>query len=428
LCAALLSSCDAPGVVDAATQTQVQALRGGVSASVVLGSDAAAVATIVDDEDNVVCSATFIAPHHVVTAAHCFQPGLTALEQAIGLQQLWLTTSTGLHLALLAVHAAPESDAAIVAVAGVADAFLAVRDDVNAADATTVYVAGAGRGVDAYDRRTAAFAVRDAAPLWTLSPLNDDDGLCPGDSGGPLLVERDGAWVVVGVHKSGQFDCRGDGHATPLFGLGAWIADVVAHDVVPIEHCDNDGATRCTGTVVERCAYGVWRGADCALAQYQCVAEDGDALCAATPCSGVSAAGECDGDTALTCRFGSLWREHCAASEVCALDDAEGRMGCVPCASVCDDACASFLDDDHHCGDCATACAPDEHCIAGDCIANEGEGEAQAEGEGEPNVDPAERTAREGCVQGISPSWVVLFVTLQRRRRRLRSRHEQRQR
>ncbi len=394
----------------------MQALLGGVSAAAVLGDDAAAVATIVDDVDNVVCTATFIAPHQVVTAAHCFHPELSALETAIALQSLWLTTSRDTHWALTAVQPAPESDAAIVNIAGTADVFLPARDDLDVIDIASVHVVGAGRSADAYDRRTAVFAVRDAAPLWALTPTNADDGLCPGDSGGPLLVEQNGVWSVVGVHKSGQFDCRGDGHATPLTGLGAWIDEAVSLEVGSIDACDDEGASRCTGSILERCAHGVWRGADCALAQYQCVdAEDVGATCAPTPCGDVSAAGECDGNVALSCRFGSLWRALCRDTEVCALDDVEGRMGCVPCEHVCDNACVSLQDDGAHCGSCSNSCSSAQHCRAGTCVASEGEGEG--DGEAAPEIIERSPTGA-GCGGAGSPAVLMLASVLRRRARR----------
>ncbi|MCP4502578.1 MAG: hypothetical protein GY822_21735 [Deltaproteobacteria bacterium] len=90
-----------------------------------------------------------------------------------------------------------------------------------------------------------------------------------------------------------------------------------------------------------------------------------DSACRDIPCGEVSASGECDGDVARACLFGTLVEEDCAERvEICGFDEDLGRRACVPC-TICDGKCVEFSTDAAHCGGCNQTC--DGVCVESFC-------------------------------------------------------------
>jgi secreted trypsin-like serine protease len=63
------------------------------------------------------------------------------------------------------------------------------------------------------------------APTETqISYVQDPDGPCNGDSGGPAFVDRGGTWYVGGVTSYGDSACSMYGASTNVAAFDAWIA------------------------------------------------------------------------------------------------------------------------------------------------------------------------------------------------------------
>jgi len=169
----------------------------------------AVVAYLVDGGDGGLCSATLIGPRTVLTAAHCadastaadqvffgsslFEPGATIGVESAVAHEGYNPSSGVLDLALLILSRDASSDP------------IALNDE--RVDGSwigrSLHVVGYGNA-DEYAGSTAGIKRETDVELVGVDGhlmYHESEGhnTCSGDSGGPVLVERDGAWVLVGV-------------------------------------------------------------------------------------------------------------------------------------------------------------------------------------------------------------------------------------
>ena len=196
-------------------------------------------------------------------------------------------------------------------------------------------------------------------------------GLCFGDSGGPVMVLASDSTVrVLGDLSYGDPSCIGEDNFTRTDLQIGWIEAIIGPVVVDGAPCgritpggDCVGSTTAvwcdtaTGTLTsELCAAGTACGWDAATAGYRCVTDD--------PCGGVSAAGACQGTTAVWCDAGTVRRRECGAcGELCRYASDIGGFYCRP------DPCIG-IDPTGQCdGDILTTCDPDTGVSMEDCTA-----------------------------------------------------------
>ena len=188
-----------------------------------------------------------------------------------------------------------------------------------------------------------------------------DGMICSGDSGGPMLIERDGVTYVGAVSSYGDKGCKSFGCSTAVSAYADWIAEFLGGDGL----ANGDGCIDADQCLSGVCSLGV------------CC----DRACTGAPCEACSryrsragAHGTC-GDTTAGCDDGDL----------CTLGDRCAGGSCRPgydkfcpsadqcnAASVCDPAtgeCAARVPKsaDTACDD-RNACTLDDHCLLGSCV------------------------------------------------------------
>jgi hypothetical protein len=429
------AGCGAAAVDAGAASTAARALRGGAPVAADDALARLALGRVVDAAGGLRCTAVAIAPRHVLTARHCLLPDgdLAGLVDAHTLG--FLERGSDAALAVVAVVRHPDLDLAVLGLATPVRG-TPVVELAGPATGDVVRVVGAGIGTPTHDVVHAGVFVVDAVDDTELTVLAAADaGLCPGDSGGPVLDLRGATPALLGVHVRGFADCDGPSTAVRVDAAAGFLASARAATVDDAEACAvadaavADAADHCRGDALWRCVQPAWRVIPCAAVGHACLEDDGGARCVPVPCGDVSAAGRCEDGVALACIAGALVRADCADEEGrgCALDPTTGRRGCVPC-DACGGVCVDHAVDVHHCGACGHACAGAERCADGVCVAVDAGAvdkdddaddadDAHDAGDAEAGVDAAAGTGSgPGCAG--SGAWMLLPCALRRRRRR----------
>jgi hypothetical protein len=426
--------------LDVDARTMTRALRGGAAIAAESPLAALAIGRVVDGDGRSRCTGVGVGPRHVATAAHC----VASADDLAGLiDARTLGFVERVHDAALADGSANGPSDGLADVLPVVDvrkhptldiAVLLLGHDLQGAAVDVgvapsygdhVFVAGAGLGTPVDEAAAVAAFVVDAVDDDTLSLIAVDvgAGLCPGDSGAPVLAERDDGLELVGLHVRGFDDCGGPSTSLRVDVVDDFFAAARAVVVDDAPACDVAvDAARCIGTTLVRCVAGAWRDIPCALVSYACVDDGVDAArCGPIPCGDVSAAGRCEEGFALRCVGGTLVQQDCAAEPGtgCALDPTTGRRGCVPC-DACGGVCIDPSSDEDHCGGCGQACAPAATCTAGICVERPEADDARDDGrddgvvDGDRNDDDDDSTSGAGCHGTPAGLWGLALL---RRRR-----------
>lgn len=236
------------------------------------------------DPASAFCTGTLVAPRVVVTATHCTRgEGPEAIGFGIGIDPA--APVALFTLVQIAEFPEPEVDVALLFLAE--DAVQTVPDveplpvnraaldgaDGDAIVGRTVEVAGYGETGDPSltGRFFASVRLAEIDETFVVVDGQGLQGLCFGDSGGPVItINAAGAPVILGVEHGGDDSCVGRDFLTRLDPLGDWLMAAVAATEPLVEKGGPCGglsfAGRCVGNTVEWCdETGRVASVDCGL-------------------------------------------------------------------------------------------------------------------------------------------------------------------
>ncbi len=348
----VLGACADPGPPSPALGEAQQAMRNGTRAPQIVTlpvGQQKAIGWLHDPADpgTSFCTGTLVAPRVVVTAAHCLQ-GRRAETVGFGIGTLPTQPEGVFGVASVQTH--PTQDVAVLLLDE--DARAQVPDVLPVAINRTrldpvllgrmVEVAGFGDTGDfeLTGRFFAAVRLVDVDDVFVTVDGEGRQGLCFGDSGGPVLMpDAAGTPLLLGVEHGGDSSCVGRDLLTRLDPLQAWLAEVVgeAAKLSPaVADCSGLGYQgRCNGAVAEWCddnarvarmdcgAYGRSCGFVDDATGFYCL-DPGDA------CGGVTAQGLCLDGTAQRCVGGVLQADRCGEAGLACVVGEGGAAGASP--------------------------------------------------------------------------------------------------
>jgi hypothetical protein len=277
------------------------------------------------------CTGTLIEPRVVVTARHC-TAGVDAASIGFGVGMMPSAPEATFGVASIAEH--PDEDVALLVLdrAATTDVPALVPLPINrrplTAQDTGGEVEAAGYGDTLDPTRTGRyFAVLLFAGVdesYVLVDGRQREGLCFGDSGGPVFdVDPSGAPIILGVEHGGEESCVGRDQLTRLDRVQGWIDGMIA-ELPEGEPCGAESYLgHCEGQVAVWChENGLLARLDCAAEGRICayVDEETGFYCKSADACGGAATG-CNGELRIFCRDGLLYQEDCAVSGgTCSVD------------------------------------------------------------------------------------------------------------
>lgn len=319
------------------------------------------------------CSGTFISDEWVLTATHC--------NIAVGARLCVGANPLSADVCFTAdqVQDNPSADMTLVHVDAPASSRIPALEPIpvmtELVDATWIGRMAEAGGYGTQEDMSSGEREFTAEPIIALSGnfVTVDGmgthGLCFGDSGGPVMVLASDATVrVLGDLSYGDPSCIGEDNFTRTDLQLGWIEAIVGPTVVvgaPCGRITTSGVCVGSSTAVwcdvaagiltsEECAAGTACGWDAGASGYRCVTDD--------PCGGVSAAGACQGETAVWCDEGTVRRRECGAcGELCRFVSEVSGFYCRP------DPCIGFDPIGTCSGNLLTTCDPETGISTEDC-------------------------------------------------------------
>jgi hypothetical protein len=274
LALAACETTDAPGAADPRLETRAQDIRNGTREPEAVALTPGQVLALgwlfqAGDPSANFCTATLIGPTTIITASHCTQ-GSRPQDMGFGVGLMPSDPDATFRVAAIYDH--PQLDMSVIALSENALDRLPQLEPipVNTADpssleGTEVQVGGYG---ETYDRTRSG---RYFATVL-LSQVRGDEivvdgqgrqGLCFGDSGGPVIGVLGPGPVVMGVESWGDQSCVDVDHLTRTDVDPDFIRSILDGGAPP-DACNGlDYLGHCVGQVAEWCEGGALQSVDC---------------------------------------------------------------------------------------------------------------------------------------------------------------------
>ncbi|MFC1610159.1 trypsin-like serine protease [Myxococcota bacterium] len=348
-----------------------------------------------DSDSNEFCSGTLVRPRVAITAQHCvFRRSPSSTFFGLGVQP----ATTDVLLPTQEIHIHPTLDFALL-ILGVdaTGATEVVPIDINrdpmSEDWDGRWVDAAGYG-DTHTEATGRFFAGVQIVDWSAEIVTVDghgrEGICYGDSGGPIIWQPDEITdpVVVGVESWGDSSCVDRDHLTRVDKAAAFVDEVLSQSLPPpLEPCgDVDFHGECRGSEVVWCANAYLQFKECSEEDMVCgwLGPTWGFDCMPSECGTIDYRGHCDGTILSWCRRDGLGTRDCAETgEVCTWVNEEIGHNCTDCTR-CGGECTDLGTSVEHCGGCDNPCTPPHAtgvCEGGVCqIGTCGSGYQDADG------------------------------------------------